>query len=111
MIQLPGQLRRKHVDLADLWWLRQELWRLCHQGRCHPPGEMRLAPGFIRKGVEDAKTGAAHAEGEPGDRVRLLLDNRQTALKKLFYLRFLPRFCSRRTYKATLTMLVTPFWN
>jgi hypothetical protein len=44
---------------------------------------MRLAPGFIRKRVEDAKTRASYAQGKPGDRLRFLLDNRQTAPEAL----------------------------
>src|SRR5579863_3674309 len=52
---------------------------------------MGLAPAVIGKGVKDSKCRWVHADGEPGDRLRFLLHQRQPAFKEAFNLFFLAR--------------------
>ena len=65
------------VDLVD------DLADVPHQCRADLPGEMRLAARVVREGVEDAERGRPEPDRVPGDRVRLLVDERQPALQEL----------------------------
>src|SRR5262245_59521115 len=80
--RLTRQLRRQHVDLLDRGRLGEEVAGFSHEGRGDAAGEVGLAAGLVGEGVEDAEGRGPQAEGEPGDRCRLLLDDRQTAVEE-----------------------------
>ena len=84
-MRLPGQLGRDEVHLL-YGGLLDNLADVPHQCRADLPGEMRLAARVVREGVEgveDAERSRPEPDRVPGDRVRLLVDERQPALQEL----------------------------
>jgi hypothetical protein len=66
---------RDHVDVLDRRRVEQLAGVLAERLR-DLAGEVRLAAGFVREGVEDPEARGSEADPEPPRRRRLLLDER-----------------------------------
>src|SRR5262249_11866811 len=72
------QLVRKDLELEDLRRSREEIARLglFHQGSGHLAVEMRVAAGLVVEAVENGEGRRTLLDGMPGDRARLVIDER-----------------------------------
>src|SRR5882757_2254847 len=81
-----GDLHAQQVHLADHGGRGQRrLGEFPERGR-DLPLEVRLAPLLVVEGVEDPEDGGGLAEGEPGDRPRLLIGQLPRATQRALHL-------------------------
>src|SRR5690242_20528098 len=77
-----GQLERQNVRLLDDGRLYKKLLGSRLERRGDFTREVRPPALLVREGVEDCVGRRAEADGKPADRIRLLLDQLQSAAEK-----------------------------